>query len=357
MRLAGSHTSTNSYDGLNRLTGATYADSTTATLTYDTGTYGIGHLTELQDVAGTTNWTYDQHGRPTQMQQTTTGSISLTVSYSYDAYGRPDTITYPSGRAITRSYDADGRVTKLAESTATVKGELGASVPDRVLCVSARSQALRKLRACLRPAGNAPSRAIPLAAARAALRADKWPPARYGRGQGRLADGIRLRPCKGRGYGGQAPTWSYDDRGRMASATVGGVTTHYGINGLGQRISKWASGVPNGGLNEYVYDLAGHLIGEYDSSGAIIEETVYLGDLPVAVLTGIGGGAHSDLSLRRKANQHGVRNRIEETSAICFYLQVRWPKGRLSDFAWLEEACAPFGRSRCASQSAALARS
>src|SRR5262249_42265420 len=152
MRLAGSHTSTNSYDGLNRLTGATYADSTTATLTYDTGTYGIGHLTELQDVAGTTNWTYDQHGRPTQMQQTTTGSISLTVSYSYDAYGRPDTITYPSGRAITRSYDADGRVTKLAESTATVKGELGASVPDRVLCVSARSQALRKLRACLRPA-------------------------------------------------------------------------------------------------------------------------------------------------------------------------------------------------------------
>jgi len=301
MRLAGSHTSTNSYDGLNRLTGATYADSTTATLTYDTGTYGIGHLTELQDVAGTTNWTYDQHGRPTQTQQTTTGSISLTVSYSYDAYGRPDTITYPSGRAITRSYDADGRVTKLAESTATVKGELGASVPDRVLCVSARSQALRKLRACLRPAGNAPSRAIPLAAARAALRADKWPQARYGRGQGRLADGIRLRPCKGRGYGGQAPTWSYDDRGRMASATVGGVTTHYGINGLGQRISKWASGVPNGGLNEYVYDLAGHLIGEYDSSGAIIEETVYLGDLPVAVLTGTGGGAHSDLSLRRKS--------------------------------------------------------
>ena len=37
--------------------------------------------------------------------------------------GRPDTITYPSGRAITRSYDDDGRVTKLAESTATVKGK------------------------------------------------------------------------------------------------------------------------------------------------------------------------------------------------------------------------------------------
>jgi hypothetical protein len=131
--------------------------------------------------------TYDQHGRPTQMQQTTTGSIVLTVGYSYDAYGRPDTITYTSGRAITRSYDADGRVTKLAESAATVKGKLGASLRDRVLCASARSQALRRLRACLRPSGNAPSRPIPLAAARAALRAGNWPAARYKRGQGRPA--------------------------------------------------------------------------------------------------------------------------------------------------------------------------
>jgi RHS repeat-associated protein len=38
-------------------------------------------------------------------------------------------------------------------------------------------------------------------------------------------------------------------------------------------------------LQQYVYDEAGHLIGEYDASGAVIEETVYLGDIPVAVLT------------------------------------------------------------------------
>ena len=34
-----------------------------------------------------------------------------------------------------------------------------------------------------------------------------------------------------------------------------------------------------------MYDEAGHLIGEYDASGTMIEETVYLGDMPVAVLT------------------------------------------------------------------------
>jgi hypothetical protein len=34
----------------------------------------------------------------------------------------------------------------------------------------------------------------------------------------------------------------------------------------------------------YSYDEAGHLIGEYDGSGSLIEETVWLGDIPVAAL-------------------------------------------------------------------------
>lgn len=38
------------------------------------------------------------------------------------------------------------------------------------------------------------------------------------------------------------------------------------------------------GTNYYVYDEQGQLIGEYDSSLKVIQETVYLGNLPVAVL-------------------------------------------------------------------------
>ena len=34
-----------------------------------------------------------------------------------------------------------------------------------------------------------------------------------------------------------------------------------------------------------MYDEAGHLIGEYDGSGNLIEETVWLGEIPVAVIT------------------------------------------------------------------------
>src|SRR5262249_25546191 len=57
-------------------------------------------------------------------------------------------------------------------------------------------------------------------------------------------------------------------------------------NGLGERVSRGGYGaslVP-GGAQEFIYDSAGHLLGEYDGSGNAIQETVWLGDLPVGVL-------------------------------------------------------------------------
>ena len=38
----------------------------------------------------------------------------------------------------------------------------------------------------------------------------------------------------------------------------------------------------------FAYDEAGHLIGQYGSTGGAISETVWLGDLPVAVLQPAG---------------------------------------------------------------------
>jgi RHS repeat-associated protein len=74
--------------------------------------------------------------------------------------------------------------------------------------------------------------------------------------------------------------FSYNNRGRMSSATVGSNATSYLYNALGQLIEK--SGSSN--ANVYVYDEAGHILAEYDGSGNLIEETVWLGDIPVATL-------------------------------------------------------------------------
>ncbi|MHA6897301.1 RHS repeat-associated core domain-containing protein, partial [Ralstonia pseudosolanacearum] len=78
-------------------------------------------------------------------------------------------------------------------------------------------------------------------------------------------------------------TYSYSDRGRLASVTKNGTITSYLYNGLGQRVVKSGSNVPTG-ATRYVYDEAGHLLGEYDQSGNALQETVYLGDTPIATV-------------------------------------------------------------------------
>ncbi|MFJ2988645.1 RHS repeat-associated core domain-containing protein [Collimonas sp. NPDC087041] len=86
-------------------------------------------------------------------------------------------------------------------------------------------------------------------------------------------------------------SYTYNDRGRMVSATNGGNTVTYSHNGIEQRVQKQGpSSIIATGSNSYVYDEQGHLIGEYDANQQALEETVYLGDLPVAVLTQITTG-------------------------------------------------------------------
>jgi len=116
--------------------------------------------------------------------------------------------------------------------------------------------------------------------------------------------------------------FAYDGRGRMVQASsIGHGVEQYLINGLGQRVAKihghahekskdddygnhdvkrtetdqhrkeqdnhdnhdnHDEGVPEGIY--FVYDQAGHLLGEYNQHGKALQETVWLGDMPAAVL-------------------------------------------------------------------------
>jgi RHS repeat-associated protein len=75
-------------------------------------------------------------------------------------------------------------------------------------------------------------------------------------------------------------SFTFNDRGRMSQAIVSGSATNYIYNALGQLVEKYG----NGGTTFLVYDEAGHILGEYSSTGALIEETVWMGDTPVATL-------------------------------------------------------------------------
>jgi RHS repeat-associated protein len=74
---------------------------------------------------------------------------------------------------------------------------------------------------------------------------------------------------------------TYDNRNRLVSTQKGATTRTYVYNALGQ-LTKASGGV--GGTVHYVHDESGRLVGEYDGTGGLLQETVWLGDLPVATL-------------------------------------------------------------------------
>jgi YD repeat-containing protein len=74
-------------------------------------------------------------------------------------------------------------------------------------------------------------------------------------------------------------TWTFGGNNRPTQVTNAGTTT-YAINAFGQRVRKANSG----SATRFAYDLAGRLWGEFSDSGAPISETIWLGDLPVAVI-------------------------------------------------------------------------
>jgi len=93
-----------------------------------------------------------------------------------------------------------------------------------------------------------------------------------------------------------------DMTGRLRDASGAWGYAMYRVDGLGRRVQKMRY-IPNalpyreGTYVEtfFAYDDAGHLIGEYDANGLAIQETMWLGDTPVAVLkAGVLYYVHAD---------------------------------------------------------------
>jgi RHS repeat-associated protein len=110
-------TTTYAYDGINRLSGITYSDSTSpVTFTYDQGTNGIDRLTKMTDGVGSESYTYDILGRETGMTKTISG-IAYPLAYSYNTANELKQITYPSGRTVAQTVDALGRLIQVTSSS------------------------------------------------------------------------------------------------------------------------------------------------------------------------------------------------------------------------------------------------
>jgi len=326
-------TSRYTYDALNRLTTATHADGSTETYTYDTGTYGIGRLTQVTDSTGSVDYRYDVLGRLTSKVQKV-GTKTFTTSYTYDAQGRLATLTYPSGMSVGYAYSA-GRVTSLTvngtplltgiiyEPFGPVSGwtfgngaafdrsfDLDGRIQSQTFGTGTRSytfDAASRLTKFTDPTHN-------LTFTYDVLDRLIKSTGTFGRTYDYDANGNRVLDKKGttqtdyvteatsnrllsttsaavtkaRVYDEAGNTlndgtyaYVYDARGRLIESrnASDAVIGSYKVNALGQRVYKKKGSA----VTHFVYDEAGHLIGEYNGAGALVQETVYLGDIPVGV--------------------------------------------------------------------------
>jgi len=352
-----------SYDAANRVTSIVYVNSLnqpdqTLTFGYDSGTNGKGHLTSAGDGNETLSWSYDGLGRvigkgltvgtsvesvgyaytqgdltglvtPSgqaiaytynsnhQVTGITVNGITLVHNVGYEPFAGVNGWTWGDGSSVTRSFNGDGLVSQIVTAGVT----LGYSYDNanRISGITdSSSSALSWTYGydLLDRLGSATTSAI----------TDGWT---YDANGNRLtqtgttpttfsvnATSNELGSTTGSlsrtysydasghtlSYGGAS--FTYNNRGRMMGTSAS--STGYLYNALGQLVEK--SGAL--GTTVVMYDEAAHLIGEYSSGGALIEETVWLGDIPVATLQANGSGGinifyiHTDhLNSPRKISQ------------------------------------------------------
>jgi RHS repeat-associated protein len=323
---------TYAYDALNRVTQVAYTDQA-INFSYDAGTNGVGRLTGAADANHSLSWTYDVLGRVTGKGQTI-GTVTQSVGYAYTNGDLVSLIT-PSGQTVTYGY-TNHRITSVSVNGTTLLSGVtydpfgpanawtwgNATTVSRAFDQDGNPSQITTAGATNGYTVDNASRIT--AISDSGLASNSWT---FGYDPlDRVNSGTSSAITEGYSYdansnrltttgavpstetiavssnqlssttGSMARTYSYDaagntlgyasnsytfnQRGRMSQATVVGAATNYIYNALGQLIEK--SG--NGGTTLLMYDEAGHILGEYTGTGALIQETIWMGDTPVATV-------------------------------------------------------------------------
>jgi RHS repeat-associated protein/uncharacterized repeat protein (TIGR02543 family) len=333
------------YDSLNRVSEIA-DDDDTVRYTWDSCANGIGRLCSVSNANSTVSYRYDRHGRITQKNQTT-GATALAVSHTYNSAGQRTQTVTPSGQTLDYQWSG-GQLTALSVNGQPVLTQIGYEPDGQVngwawgnnqrserfydltgrpvivsLGFDSQSQQPDSRTYGYDAAGRLTDvldDRIPqlnqrhgydeldrlTASERGGLQISRTD-YRYdlsGNRTEKIQDNTTITngtidPSSNRllsQSGAQSVHYSYDSMGsltadgtvsykynaagRRIGATAANLNARYTYNALGQRVTKTV----NGATNQYVYDEQGHLTGEYDSVGQLLQEVLWLGDLPVAVL-------------------------------------------------------------------------
>lgn len=254
---------TYSYDNAARLTGISFpVPSENISFSYDSPSvsYGKGRLTEMSDPSGTATYRYSASGRLAQEERIILGR-TYTTSYAYDNVGNVTSITYPSGRVVSYTYDALNRAVSASWQKGSTTQPLASGIAyDNVGNLAAMTLGNGLLSSLTwDPANRVATAAVP-GKVNLTFGYDN-----VGNVAG-ITDLIRPSSTKGYSYDaldrlvqGTGPwnlrSYTYDPNGNRLSQQNGTLTT-YGYQG--NRLSA----VINGGTSSYQYDFAGNVTGD-----------------------------------------------------------------------------------------------
>jgi RHS repeat-associated protein len=331
-------TLTYTYDALNRVTQAAFGDQTVA-YGYDAGANGIGRLTSASDANHSLSYGYDALGRTIAKTQVV-GGISKTQGYGY-ANGNLTSVTTPHGAVIgyqysqgkvagitvngatlisnvlyepfgptsgwtwgngtlaVRTYDADGKITHIDSAGLATYGFDDASrITSRNDTVAPANSwtygydTSDRLTSAAKT-GTTQGYTFDADGNRLTQTGTENTTFNYPTTSNKLTSTTgslarsHLYDLAGNTTAAGSLVYTYYNSGRMKTAKNGTASAiTYTYNALGQRVKK------TGTTRLFVYDEAGHLQGEYSSTGAMVQEFVWLGDVPIAVLTPNGTGVN-----------------------------------------------------------------
>jgi RHS repeat-associated protein len=338
---------TYAYDALNRVTQVAYTDQT-INFTYDAGTNGVGRLTGASDANHAFSWTYDPLGRVTgkglvvgtvtmsmgygytngdlvtlvtpsgqtitygytnhQITSVSVYGAALATNVTYEPFGAVNAWTWGNATTVARTYDGDEKITQISTAGDTIS--FGYDNANRITGItdtniSTNSWALGY--DLLDRLNSAAETGTTLGwsydangnrLTQTGSNASTFTPSTTSNQLSSITGSLPRTysyDAAGDTTGYAGDSFTYNQRGRMASAATSSISTSYLYNALGQMMEKSNSG----GATYLMYDEAGHIIGEYSSTGALIEETVWMGDTPIATLQPNGNGIsvyyiHSD---------------------------------------------------------------
>jgi RHS repeat-associated protein len=207
-----------------------------------------------------------------------------TYSRTFDQDGRVAKLALPSSDAVALTYDAASRITGLAETGLPAKA-FGYDALDRIVSYASGT--------------NTQTYGYDASGNRTAF-TERLPPLAdyaltysYDPASNRLlgVDGSWQESFAYDANGNMVShvtpwtkhTYEYDARNRRSRTYVGAIDAETDrINGLGERTVQTQQ---REGMQRFVYDEAGHLTGTYNRNGGDAQETVWLGDLPIVVLS------------------------------------------------------------------------